>query len=202
MEGKVYTNMNLKRALGKTGDYIAITMEAYVHNVEPIREVGDKKVLNFTTFINNRGSYIKHYCGDCPQENADGGISARVSMWDSPQVSNGLATRFSKYMSNKSGKNVVVNLTGSIKVKEEVGKDGRTYKNVYITADEFWEARVTEKRSSSASNNSQPQQTAPAQPQQTQQAQQPQPQPEEPKAIPMGGVDGFISIDDDEELPF
>ncbi len=195
MEGKNYTNINLKRALGKTGDYIAITMEAYVHNVEPIKDVGDKKVVNFTTFINNRGNYIKYYCGDCPQENADGGISVRVSMWDSPQLStNGLASRFSKYMSNKSDKNVVINLTGSIKVKEEIGKDGRTYKNVYITADEFWEARVTEKRGNSASNNTQ-QQTAPVQPQQPQQA-----QPEEPNATPF--IDGFISIDDDEELPF
>lgn len=194
---KVYTNINLKRALGRNGDYIAVTMEAFVHKVEPLRELDNgKKVLNFTTFINNRAAYIKKLCGDCPAENENGGLFARVSMWDSPEYVGGLASRFSKYMANKEGKNVVVVLTGSIKVKEEQGQDGTMYKNIYITADDFWEARVFDKKGdagTSSAASTQPRHAAPA---------PAAPQAASQQSIPSGGVDGFIPIDDDDELPF
>ena len=144
---KQYTFINMKRCVGKSGNpYIGITLEALVS-----RPDGDifymengRGVINFSTPIHNKSKYIGELCGLEPYTGQDGVCWARVAMWNSDPKRAGLATRFKNLMDKNTGKTVILLLTGSIRVTDDPGRDGQTYRNINITCDDFTVLRVLE----------------------------------------------------------
>lgn len=151
-ENKRYTFLNMKRCIGKENkEYVGVTAELMVVKPELKTTQNGKTLAVFDTPINNRGKAIERMCGKTPYENNDGTCWARVTLWDNEY--NQLATRFNNFMDKNSGKTVVLIVTGMIKATESQGKDGKTYVNVNITADDFTVRGVYEKNGNGGSYN-------------------------------------------------
>ena len=144
-EQREYTFINMKRSYsqkqdGPRKDFTSITLEAFV--VKPDRSItttpSGRRVISFRTPIHNRTQYIASMCGLEPVESEDGTVWARVSMWDPADMQKkGAATRLDNLLNKVSG-NLTLLITGSIEVKDTVSqKDGQTYRNVNINADDF-----------------------------------------------------------------
>lgn len=204
---KRYTFLNLKRCVGKNEkSYIGATMEAFVASYDDSLRTTDngKSVINFSAPLHNRGKYVEAMCGKRPAENEENQAWIRVSLWDSDPERAGAATRFKNLMDKNKGKNVVLMVTGAMKVEESEGRDGRIYVNTNLTADDFFVVRIMEKKKNgdAPQNPMQPaQQTAPAKPAAPAQA-----SPQAQQAAPAPQADsGFTPINDgysDDDLPF
>lgn len=149
---KQYTFINMKRCVGKNGrPYIGVTLEALVSRPDSgifYTESG-RGVIHFSTPIHNRSKYIGELCGLEPHTGQDGASWARVAMWDSDPERAGLATRFKNLMDKHAGKTVILLITGSIRVSDDPGRDGQTYRNINIACDDFSLLRVLEPKSNS-----------------------------------------------------
>ena len=144
---KQYTFINMKRCVGKNGrPYIGVTLEALVSrpDSEIFRTENGRGVIHFSTPIHNRSKYIGEMCGLEPYTGQDGASWARVAMWDSDPERAGLATRFKNLMDKHAGKTVILLITGSIRVSDDPGRDGKTYRNVNIACDDYTALRVLE----------------------------------------------------------
>lgn len=191
---KDYTFIDLKKCIGKNGnEYVGITAECLVTEPSQLKTLDSgKKVINFTSPINNRAKRIATMCGKEPIEK-DGTCWARIAFWDSEAGKDGVATRFSKFISNYENKTVIITVVGSVTVEENV-KNGVTYKNVMINANDFSFVRSFEKKAKENSGNTQTNApaSAPAHAAQT---------PVQ-NTVPSGLNGDFSEIDDDEDLPF
>ena len=144
---KEYTFLNMKRCQGRNGNpYIGVTLSALVCNPDSEATTTNtgKRVISFSTPIKNQGRYLETMCGMAPYESQDGTVWARVSLWDSDPQRGGLATRFQSLLSKTVGKTLVLLVTGSVKVEEQQGNNGRSYVNVNIVCDDFTVMRCFE----------------------------------------------------------
>lgn len=203
---KRYTFLNLKRCVGKNErPYVGATMEAFVSTYDENLKTTEngKRVINFSAPLHNRGKYVEAMCGKHPAENEKNQAWVRVSLWDSDPERAGAATRFKNLMDKNKGKNVVLMVTGAMKVEESAGKDGSIYINTNLTADDFFVVRIMEKKNGDTPQNPmQPaQQADPARPTAPAQA-----APRTQQAAPAPQADsGFTPINDgysDDDLPF
>lgn len=197
-ENKKYTFMNMKRAIGKNGNYyVGVTLECMVCNPRPIKAVKDKLVLNFSTPIYSRGKYIEYLCGMAPEEDSDGTVWAQVGFWQSGEK--GLATRLEKLLESRSDRNLILIVTGSISVTQAEGDQGRIFTNVKIAADDFQLIRSVERKDpfyqeqTPLENDS-----ASKKLESGKQTAQHQQAPESG----YGGFGQFYDVDDDDDLPF
>lgn len=189
---KQYTFVNMKRCTGSTGkEYIGVTIELLCKKPEfktvAARSTGEAKtVASFRAPVNNRSDYIEKMCGLKPYTTDDGTAWARITMWERT------AERLQNYLA-KNPDGAVLIVTGSIKVADSEGKDGKTYRNLDILADDFNVIRtLTKKGGASAPSGS-----APA----ARPASAALSEDEDDEALFDGG---FLDIDDanDDDLPF
>lgn len=144
-----YTDINMKRCVTKEGSsYIGVMVKGPVIKPMQPRQVGDRLVMGFSIPINNRGKYIEKMCGMAPYETNDT-VWARVSFWQDANVNDGPVSRLDALFNQTQGKGVVLVVTGSIKVMESEGKDGRVYVNTEITGDDFCVVTPAEEKSGS-----------------------------------------------------
>ena len=156
---KEYTFLNMKRCQGRNGNpYIGLTLSALVCNpdLEATTTNTGKRVISFSTPIKNQGRYLETMCGMAPYESQDGTVWARVSLWDSDPQRGGLATRFQSLLSKTVGKTLVLLVTGSVKVEEQQGNNGRSYVNVNVTCDDFTVMRCFEAKNGSQQGQASP----------------------------------------------
>lgn len=190
-EKKRYSFLNMKNAVGKNGKpYVAVTLQGMVCNPRPINYVDDKMVLNFSVPIYSRAKYIESLFGAKPSEDKNGVVWAQVSCWQSGEK--GLASRLNNLLQANAGKTLILTMTGAIKVVDGEDKQGRTYKNVRITCDDFNLERVMQPRNDgeASTNDGQPKADGEKSVNQT---------------VPTstGGSQGvFYDIDQNDELPF
>ena len=144
---KEYTFINMKRCLGANGQtFTGVTVEAMVCRPDDrlTETQTERRVIRFSTPIRNQGNYIAKMCGKAPLETPDGTVWAKVSLWDSDPQRRGLASRFNALLDKTGGKTLILMLTGSIKVEESRGSDGKTYVNTNIDCDGFTLVRALE----------------------------------------------------------
>lgn len=194
-ENKKYTFINMKRAIGKKGNhYVGVTLECMVCKPQPIKNVKDKRVLNFSTPIYNRGKYIESLFGTTPQEDSEGTVWAQVGFWQAGEK--GLATRLEKLLESQKDHNLILIVTGSISVTQVEGKQGRVYTNVNIAADDFQLIRSVERKGTVHQDQSAQEDTFHSE-------QEPQPsQDRQASESGYGGSGQFYDVDDDDDLPF
>ena len=207
---KYYSFFNTKTCVGSKGNtYIGVTVEGIPMKVGELKTVmnGTKNVVNFVLPIKNREQKIERACGLAPnfsQKGEDVTVWAKCSIWGSinPQESqtSNTATRFVNWIAQHP--NTVVVLTGSIKVVTNTSeKDGNTYNDCIIDADDFFVARQLQNNSGYQQQNNggyqQPQQNNGGYQQQGSGGYQP------PTSIP-DGRSGFTEISNTEigDLPF
>lgn len=219
---KRYSFLNMKHAISSTGSsFVGVSVEGLACRVSGIKQANGKHVFSFSIPIYNRGAYIEKMCGLHPTENRDGAVWANVSFWQDSSAETGLVTRLNHLFQKNRDKNLVLLITGAIKVMKAVGNDGREYVNTKITGDDFLLIRTIGKQSSQTAWSQQSQQTPQGQwPQQSQRQEVPQgqqvvPQVKQsqqdqwislqsqcPDKIPSGLNGNFYEIEDDEDLPF
>lgn len=189
MAEKIYTDINMKRSNGKNGEYVSITVQSLVTGVSQMtRTQSGKQVISCRIPISNRGKYIEKMCGLAPAEDSEGTAWARVSFWNNEE-DRGLASRFEHLMEKNADKNVILTITGSIKVEDQNGRDGKTYRNVNIAADDFFVCRILDRKNNggfAAASTPAPAAAAPA----------------AAAPAPAAANGNFYEIDDDEDLPF
>lgn len=141
-----YTDLNMKHCLTKGGSsYVGVTVKSVVTRPNQPRTYGDRRVIDFTMPINGRGKYIETMCEKAPY-GKDGTVWAKVSFWQYANAADGPVSRLDRLFSQTQGKGVVLVVTGSIRVEESEGKDGRVFVNTNITGDDFCVVSPTEEK--------------------------------------------------------
>lgn len=132
-----YTDLYMKQCVSKDGDpFVGITVKGRVSRPTPPRTVGDNLVIEFSIPINKRGKSIEYMCGKAPYERNET-VWANVSFWQDAAATDGPVTRLDQLFCQTQGKGVTLIVTGSIKVEENKGKDGRVFVNTNIYGDAF-----------------------------------------------------------------
>lgn len=185
-ERKDYSFLNMKRCVGREGNnFIGVTVQGFVNKYSNLRQTSTgRTVCDFSLPINNRTKYLASMLGGEIYEK-DGTVWAKVTLWDSPdEKGQKLASRFDSYMQKHPS--CIVMITGAIKIDERED-NGRTYRNVVITADDFSPVRDTKGGNSNNSGASAAPNAAPA---------------SAPDFPGMGDFQDFDDLDDDGKLPF
>lgn len=182
---KSYSFFRMVRAIGSKGSqFVFCAGQGKPFKVSGLQtSQGGKNYVTATMRINGKGEYLQTMCGINPDDQ-DGGSWARLTFWERA------AERFVAYTAKHP--NSVITFTGSVKVTQNQGQDGKTYNNVNITVDDFTHVRDI----SANGNNSQ--QAAP-----TQTSAAPQQNSAPQGYVPASSNQGFVEIDDDDDdLPF
>ena len=135
---KRYSFLNMKRAIRSDGtEFIGVTVEGLLCRPMAIQHVKDKLVLNASLPVYHRAQAIQNMCGACPAESQQGIIWVQVSFWQKESAQSGLVTRLDRLIRAHAGKNLVLVLTGAMRMDCGYGKTGKIYQNLKITADDF-----------------------------------------------------------------
>lgn len=135
-ERKTYSFMSLFRAVSTDGSpYIGVVVKGWPFDMdkELTQTANGKSVLHCKLPISNRGKMIETLSGCAPTEK-DGVVFAQVSMFEKT------AERFLSFTQKHPKPEVC--FTGSMKVTQNTSqKNGQTYVNVQITANDFFLVR-------------------------------------------------------------
>lgn len=122
------SNLNIKKSLGKKGEYVSFTLIGSVKRPELRNTQTGKTVASTQVAINGRGKYIQAYFPDIPAD-ANGTIWADVSAWDK-------TAEYLCGMFDQDERRTLV-MCGSMADKP-YEKNGQTIHRLSLTLDAFW----------------------------------------------------------------